>query len=148
MIEVAQADPAWPLTITIARDTNDTVDIWADHYQLFTIFNHLLQNALAFCEKGDEKIRITAREVRNDEEGDKIEVTVEDNGPGVSPDKIEKIFEPFYTRRVEGTGLGLAIVKQMMNEHEGSIQVDRSSLGGARFTVTFPLPNEEERAED
>ena len=143
VIEVAQADPAWPAEIVLERDTNQVVDIWADHYQLFTIFNHLLQNALAFCPKADEKIRIAAREIKKDDEDDKIEVTVEDNGPGISPDRIEKIFEPFYTKRVDGTGLGLAIVKQMMAEHEGSIQVDRSPLGGARFTLSFPLPNEE-----
>lgn len=147
VIEVAQADPAWPKSIILERDTGHTVDIWADRYQLFTIFNHLLQNALAFCKKGDEKIRITAEEVRKDGENDKIEVTVEDNGPGISSDRIRKIFEPFYTKRVDGTGLGLAIVKQMMDEHEGTIEVDRSSLGGARFTASFPLPKEEQRAE-
>ncbi|MCF8055213.1 MAG: PAS domain S-box protein [Desulfocapsa sp.] len=140
VIEVAQADPAWPANITIERDTTHIVDIWADHYQLFTIFNHLLQNALFFCPKENGKIRIAAKEVK--EEDDKIEVTVEDNGPGIPPDRIEKVFEPFYTKRVDGTGLGLAIVKQMMEEHEGSIQVDTSPLGGARLTLSFPLPRE------
>ncbi len=143
VIEVAQADDTWPENIIIERDTAQTVDIWVDHYQLFTIFNHLMQNALAFCEKGNEKIRITAREVKKGEENDKIEVTVEDNGPGIPSNRIEKIFEPFYTKRVDGTGLGLAIVKQMMTEHEGTIQVDKSPLGGARFTTSFPLPDEE-----
>jgi two-component system, NtrC family, sensor histidine kinase PilS len=140
VIEVAQVDPAWPLDITLERDTDHIVDIWADQYQLFTIFNHLLQNALALCPKGEEKIRIAAKEIKKEGEDDKIELTVEDNGPGISSDRTEKIFEPFYTKRVDGTGLGLTIVKQMMEEHQGSIQVDRSPLGGARFTLSFPLP--------
>ena len=83
---------------------------------------------------------MTAKEIKNDEGEDRIELTIEDNGPGIPSDQVEKIFEPFYTKRVDGTGLGLAIVKQMMEEHQGSVQVDTSSLGGAKFTLSFPLP--------
>jgi two-component system sensor histidine kinase PilS (NtrC family) len=141
VIEVAQAAPSWPNKCTLDIRTEEVVDIWADQYQLFTILNHLLQNALAFTPLDDEKIRIEACE-REDALGEaSIQITVEDNGPGIPPGREEKIFEPFYTRRVDGTGLGLAIVKQMISEHDGSITVTSSSLlGGAKFTVNFPLP--------
>ena len=140
VIEVAQASPIWPENWTIERRIDSVVDIWADQYQLFTILNHLLQNAQAFCPLGKEKIRVEAKEVQNEEGDERIEISVEDNGPGIRPDREKKIFEPFYTKRVDGTGLGLAIVKQMMQEHQGDIRVENSSLGGAKFILSFPLP--------
>ncbi len=142
VIEVAKAAPTWPDTIQLEILTDEIVDIWADQYQLFTILNHLLQNALAFAVPGKERIRITAKEIRISDYMDKTVLTIEDNGPGIRIGKEEKIFEPFYTRRVDGTGLGLAIVKQMMQEHNGSIEVGSSPLGGAMFTISFPLPQE------
>jgi two-component system, NtrC family, sensor histidine kinase PilS len=140
VLEVAQVAPSWPADCILDIQTDAIVDIWADQYQLFTILNHLLQNALAFTPLGEEKIRIKAEEIRGNEEADTIRITVEDNGPGVPAGKEEKIFEPFYTRRIDGTGLGLAIVKQMIKQHHGSIEVGKSSLGGAKFTICFPLP--------
>jgi two-component system, NtrC family, sensor histidine kinase PilS len=137
VIEVAKVNPIWPKDWEIEIEIDSVVDIWADKYQLFTIFNHLLQNAQAFCPLGEEKIRIVAIEIK---EEDRIEISVEDNGPGISPGKEKIIFEPFYTRRVDGTGLGLAIVKQMIEENHGKIRVSKSSLGGAKFTLSFPLP--------
>ena len=143
VIEVAQASPIWPENWSIEKKIDDVVDIWADQYQLFTILNHLLQNAQAFCPLGNEKIRVEAREVKDGEGNEKIEIIIEDNGPGISPGREKKIFEPFYTKRVDGTGLGLAIVKQMIQEHQGDIRVESSSLGGAKFIVSFPLPTEQ-----
>jgi len=140
VLEVARMAASWPEKCVLDIDIDSVVDIWADQYQLFTILNHLLQNALAFTPLGDEKIRIKAVEIKGEDGADTIQITVEDNGPGITPGKEEKIFEPFYTRRIDGTGLGLAIVKQMMTEHNGSIEVGKSSLGGAKFTITFPLP--------
>jgi len=139
VIEVARMAPSWPQDIQLEILTEDIVDVWADHYQLFTILNHLLQNALSFTPINKERIRITAT-IQVTDESETTVITVEDNGPGITPGKEEKIFEPFYTRRVDGTGLGLAIVKQMMMEHKGTIEVAKSSLGGAKFTLRFPLP--------
>jgi signal transduction histidine kinase len=68
-------------------------------------------------------------------------ITVGDSGPGIAPDVIERIFEPFWTTRGagEGTGLGLSIARQIIEEHGGSIGADASPLGGARFTIRLPL---------
>ncbi len=136
VIEVAKAGPMWPKDWEVEIDIDSVVDVWADKYQLFTILNHLLQNAQAFTPIGKERIRIIAKEIQDE---DRVEISVEDNGPGISAGKETKIFEPFYTRRVDGTGLGLAIVKQMVQEHQGEVWVSRSSLGGAKFTISLPL---------
>jgi len=142
VIEVAEMDSEWPTTMQLELLTDDITDIWADQYQIFTILNHLLQNGLAFVPLGQEQIRIIAKEVQINTHKDVIIITVEDNGPGIAQGREEKIFEPFYTRRVDGTGLGLAIVKQMIEEHGGTIEAGKSFLGGAKFIVTLPLPQE------
>ena len=63
---------------------------------------------------------------------------VRDNGPGIAPDSLARIFSPFYTSKERGTGLGLAISKKMVDAHGGSIEVQSSSGAGAEFTVTIP----------
>lgn len=65
-----------------------------------------------------------------------IEVT--DDGPGVSPDLRERIFNPFFSTRPEGTGLGLSISARIVEEHAGLIEVDDAPAGGARFRVLLP----------
>jgi two-component system, NtrC family, sensor kinase len=72
------------------------------------------------------------------------ELVVEDDGPGVPDDVRSRVFEPFYTTKPsgEGSGLGLAVVHGIVEKHGGGIEVDESPLGGARFTIRFPLPTE------
>jgi signal transduction histidine kinase len=63
---------------------------------------------------------------------------VRDDGPGVPPDKIERIFEAYYTTKQHGTGLGLAIVKHNVELYGGRIHVESVLGKGAKFTVIFP----------
>ena len=140
VLQVGRADPAWPSTASVILDFDGNIDIWADERQMFTVFNHLIQNAIPFCPPGDERITIRSREIKGDEAKDNIEISIGDNGPGVAPENRELIFEPFYTSRPDGTGLGLAIVRQTIEEHNGSITIGTSSDGGALFTISLPLP--------
>lgn len=64
-------------------------------------------------------------------------IAVDDNGPGVPPELRDRILEPFYTSKDSGTGLGLASVLACANLHRGTVAVDTSTLGGARFTLTL-----------
>jgi signal transduction histidine kinase len=66
-------------------------------------------------------------------------VVVEDNGPGIAPERREQVFEPYETTREHGTGLGLAIVKKIILDHGGSVELGESELGGARFELRIPL---------
>lgn len=69
------------------------------------------------------------------------QLTVEDNGPGIPPAEREQVLEPFFTTKPAGTGLGLASVVACARFHGGSVRIDESSLGGARFTLTLgPIP--------
>src|SRR6266436_9056176 len=67
-----------------------------------------------------------------------IEVTFRDNGPGIPPDKLEKIFEAYYTTKEKGTGLGLATVKHNLELYGGSVRVESELGKGARFILVFP----------
>jgi two-component system nitrogen regulation sensor histidine kinase NtrY len=78
--------------------------------------------------------------VRAERSPDAISVIVEDDGPGVPEAARERVFDPYFTTKVEGTGLGLAIVKKIVVEHNGSIVVDRSArLAGAAFILALPF---------
>jgi signal transduction histidine kinase len=67
-----------------------------------------------------------------------VEISVRDDGPGISPDKIERIFEAYYTTKENGSGLGLAIVKHNAELYSSSVRVESKLGQGAKFTLIFP----------
>jgi C4-dicarboxylate-specific signal transduction histidine kinase len=69
-----------------------------------------------------------------------VELSVEDNGPGIASDLLSRIFEPFFSTKEpnRGTGLGLAISKEIVERHGGTIRVEPASAGGARFVASLP----------
>jgi two-component system nitrogen regulation sensor histidine kinase NtrY len=71
----------------------------------------------------------------------RVEVVVDDNGPGVPAAARERIFDPYVTSKENGTGLGLAIVRKIVIDHGGDVTVasEPSPLGGARFRVAIPI---------
>jgi nitrogen fixation/metabolism regulation signal transduction histidine kinase len=71
--------------------------------------------------------------------GDFWDIDVDDDGPGISPEMRERVFDPYVTTKGDGTGLGLAIVKKVIVEHGGGITALTSPLGGARLRVTIPV---------
>ncbi|MEM9730750.1 MAG: ATP-binding protein, partial [Myxococcota bacterium] len=77
--------------------------------------------------------------VRSYEVDDCAFVEVRDNGPGISEENWDRVFDPYYTTKTEGTGLGLAIVKKVVLEHGGEVVLDAAPEGGARFTIELPL---------
>lgn len=66
------------------------------------------------------------------------QVHIEDKGPGIAPDMLPRLFEPFATNRVTGTGLGLAIAQNAIRSHRGEINAQNKADGGALFTVALP----------
>lgn len=94
---------------------------------------NLLQNAReALGEQGN--IFVTATCGKNYA----VEITIRDDGPGIAPDKVERIFEAYYTTKDRGTGLGLAIVKHNIELYAGSVRVESALGQGARFILVFP----------
>lgn len=68
-----------------------------------------------------------------------VEIQLHDNGPGISAEQAERVFDPYVTTKAKGTGLGLAIVKKIIEEHGGTIRLDPSAPEGAAFTIRLPV---------
>jgi two-component system, OmpR family, sensor histidine kinase KdpD len=101
------------------------------------VFCNLLENAAKYTPEGS-RIEIAARQV-----GDRVEISVADNGPGLPPGKEEALFEKFTRGHEEsavaGVGLGLAIVRAIVEVHRGSVRAENRPTGGARFIVSLPV---------
>jgi signal transduction histidine kinase len=69
---------------------------------------------------------------------DSVEISIRDTGPGIPPDKVEKIFEAYYSTKEKGTGLGLAMVRHNAELYAGTVRVESELGKGARFCLTFP----------
>jgi signal transduction histidine kinase len=128
------------LTHALKRRVRVCLDLAApDHLplvraQVVQLIINLVHNAVeAFGDRppGNNAIRITTRVL-----ADAVELTVEDNGPGVPVEDRQRIFEPFHTTKAQGTGQGLAIIERIVHHHGGTIVCDSSAeLGGARFVA-------------
>ena len=100
------------------------------------VFLNLIQNAgrAANAKKGDKTI-----EVASYARGNRIIATISDSGPGVPDDIKEKIFDPFFTTNADGSGIGLSIASRIVSDHNGSLTLTGSDLGGAQFVVSLPI---------
>jgi len=76
--------------------------------------------------------------IRSDSGRADVEISVRDNGTGVPPDVIDKLFSPFMTTKSLGLGIGLTIVRKIVEAHDGSIVARNNPEGGATFTITLP----------
>ena len=100
---------------------------------LSEILVNLLQNAREAL-GGKGSITIEASPQRDHS----VEISIADDGPGIAPDKVEKIFEAYFTTKEKGTGLGLAIVRHNAELYGGHVRLDSALGKGAKFTVVFP----------
>ena len=109
--------------------------LYIDRAQIEQVLINLLKNAREACgRQSDKDIRV---EVIISPAGNKL-LTVSDNGEGILPDVLDKIFVPFFTTKTSGSGIGLSLCKQIMTLHEGSINVKSESGKGSKFILTFP----------
>ena len=108
----------------------DPKNVRGDHVAIREAIRNLIDNSVRHTPEGT-LIRVTI--------GPAGQITVEDSGPGLAPHLSEEMFEPFWKAHAQGdgAGLGLAIVRQAVHIHRGSIEVGRSSLGGAMFRLRF-----------
>lgn len=124
----------------------DVPAVLADSHQLRQLFTNLLANAFEAL-GGEGHVDIRAELVPGEEEPPRgldplpaqVAVEVRDNGPGMGPDDLERIFSPFFTTKPQGTGLGLAIVRKVVDAHDGRITAVSAPGRGAAFKVTLPV---------
>ncbi len=119
--------------VRIDRVTQD-LHLSGDMDALVTALQNLVHNALEVIGSGAQ-IQVSAKVIDNNF----LDLVVMDNGPGIEPERLEQIFEPFYTSRAKGTGLGLAVVRAIAEAHSGEVWV-KSIVGyGSKFGIRLPL---------
>ncbi len=127
-------------SISIRKSYRDVPSILIDDAQLHEAIENLVLNALDSMPGGGELTIETDKEVH---EGiPYVYVKIHDSGAGIPQDKLNLIFEPFYTTKVskKGTGLGLSITKKVVEDHGGFIRVESIEGKGSAFTLYFPQP--------
>jgi signal transduction histidine kinase len=130
-------------TVQITKDLADGLpEIMADKDQLSQVILNLLENSRdAISLRPDPeggRILVETHLVNN---GNAVQLIVDDNGPGIAAELRDKLFTPYFTTKhgAGGTGLGLAIVHRIVSDHDGTIIAGDAPAGGARFTVTLPV---------
>lgn len=148
MVELLEAE-ARRLNVRLRTELGKVPHVRADPSQVKQVVFNLLQNGCRACQGGG-LVRVAL--VRSSfvlpadlGEQPSVAIVVEDTGPGVPEELMEKIFTPFFTRWENasdhsGTGLGLSVIKSIVSDHGGTVILDQGSGGvGARFTVHFPV---------
>jgi signal transduction histidine kinase len=146
-IAMAESHASLKGEINVQVDLSEALrPIQGDPHQLRQIFTNLLTNAFEAM-GGVGTVAITAVAVDGDDDGGPadhgtgptIQIIVSDDGPGIPPEVMERIFSPFFTTKPQGSGLGLAIVRKIVDAHDGRIDVGERHGGGTEFRVTLPV---------
>jgi two-component system sensor histidine kinase PilS (NtrC family) len=124
---------------TIRKEIPDHLHCWGDRQQMQTILNQLLENACNAAGGGQGSIVVVARET-NAKGAGAFCLEVKDQGPGIPPELRDKVFTPFFSTRTDGTGLGLAIVRQIVENHQGTIEIGETASQGCVMRLRLPLP--------
>ncbi len=125
--------------VAVARNYITGPTVLADADKLRQVFANVLDNAIDALAAVAEGRRIDLF-VENGNGNRQATVRIRDNGCGIPADKIDRVFNPFFTTKGHGTGLGMAIAKKTVEAHEGTIDLVSNAGHGAEFVVTLPLP--------
>ncbi len=133
---LAVVSPNVETKVRIEEPTRN-VRVCGNALELEQVLNNLIENAL---EIEPAIAGVLIRCAQSDKEGILV---VEDDGPGILEEHLEKIFEPFFTTRAEsgGTGLGLSVAEMLIRAHGGSIVAGNRPQGGSRFEIRLPRPD-------
>lgn len=130
----------WNAELRLAPDAV----VWLDRDKFKRVLNNILHNAVKYADKPERTIRLRAFAV-----GDSAVVEIEDNGPGIEAEALERVFERFYRAEESrnsdtgGSGLGLAIAQQIVEGHSGTIEASSVVGEGTTIRIGLPLTGEE-----
>ncbi len=134
VLESAVSGIGEPEGMTVVKELGEEdVVLQADHDQLVRVFSNLAVNAQEAMRQGGV-LTIGVKKLESS-----VEITFTDTGTGMSPEELEKLFDPLYTTKIQGTGLGLAVCQQIIGKHNGRLEVSSREGVGTTFTVKLPL---------
>jgi nitrogen fixation/metabolism regulation signal transduction histidine kinase len=113
--------------------------VHADSAQIRQVLHNLVQNAQDALEHRKNSGEQPMIEVCTEAAGDRVRLSVTDNGGGFPEEMMARIFEPYVTTKPRGTGLGLAIVKKIIDEHHGELAIENRVAKGASVTILLPM---------
>ncbi len=120
--------------IKVEKDYSESeIDMSGDATKLTQAFVNIITNG---CQAMNGDGKLTIKIVRNSET---VSIAIKDNGEGIAPEGITKIFDPFVTSKQMGVGLGLAISRRVVDDHEGTIEVESKLTEGTTFTILLPV---------
>ena len=117
--------------------TPDALPILGDRIQLQQVILNLVVNGIDAMKDAPGENRIIS--IRTSRVENFAELSVSDRGPGIPEDKLEKVFDPFFTSKAEGMGMGLSIARTIIEAHHGLISAKNRDHGGATFRIRLPL---------
>jgi signal transduction histidine kinase len=142
---------AGPLNIEFCNTSSEEDEVIGNTGRLLQVFINLFKNGVYAIKDGQKagngskvsgKLCVRAqRAMQNEKQW--LYLTIEDDGAGIPPEVLPRIFEPFVTSRLDaqGTGLGLAVTAGIIDQHGGLIVANNRPEGGARFEITLPTPS-------
>ena len=119
--------------------TPELPQVRADSAQIRQVLHNLVQNAQDALEHRKNSGEQPMIEVCTEAAGDRVRLSVTDNGGGFPEEMMARIFEPYVTTKPRGTGLGLAIVKKIIDEHHGELAIENRVARGASVTILLPM---------
>jgi PAS domain S-box-containing protein len=140
VLDLLRRHPLGRTTRLALEDDGKVLWAQADGEQLKRAFVNLAQNAIESMEgKGELLVKLAPA-------GERVEIEFQDRGPGISPENLSRILEPFFTTKREGTGLGLSIASRVIERHGGSLRVVSTPGNGTSFIVELTQAAEERLA--
>jgi len=133
-----------PENIKVNVNLNGNVQpVRTDPEQMNRVFSNIISNAIQAMSGKNGELTISASA-----DSDYISVTFKDNGCGIPPENLEKIYEPLFTTKPKGIGLGLAISRRLVEQNGGKIEVASQTGLGTTFTVKLPLEKRRETSNE
>lgn len=130
-------------TISVRLDlTENMPGISIDASQIQQVFINLLTNAADAIKAKGQIVISTYDEPTARGDGRLLVTSIQDNGAGIQPDDLSKIFNPFFTKKAEGTGLGLPISQRIIHQHNGVIEVESVPNEGTTFYIKLPVTHQ------
>jgi signal transduction histidine kinase len=126
--------------VELRRELDSGATVVLDPERFRRVMVNLLDNACQAMtaaegsSEADAVLTVASRRV-----GDLVEILVSDTGPGIPPEDVEKVFEPLYSTKSFGVGLGLGIVRRIVDQHDGSIDIECQQGRGTRLVIRLPL---------
>jgi signal transduction histidine kinase len=121
---------------------DDFIFVHADKERITQVISNLLDNAIKFTGRDDGPIVISIETREKEENQEEAVVTIKDNGPGIDPEILPKLFSKFASKSFQGTGLGLYLSKKIIEAHVGKVWAENNRDGkGATFYFSLPINN-------